>query len=229
MNCPTGPNWPDQMICYLRIISNPASDPYMVLIQVVVPIIAVFAATGLALASWRTANRATAIADAALRAERDRDSRQSAQDTELREANYQIRLDKRIVALIDALGSYSAAMRAWAIEATDVQIGWGGDPDDAPFPLLPSSLAVYTKLQGAMLFARGDDRLPMAQIDGYIRDFLKSRYHYKTESRVRYLIEQMRAWRDGSVTRKTFMARMTRKRDTIKHERDSPPPIERGP
>jgi hypothetical protein len=225
MECPSG-SWQHQLTCFVGVIAEPSHDIYMIFIQVVVPLLAVIAATLVAIASWRTARRATQIADQALTSELEREARDQARRDDEHASEYQLRLDERIVLLIEAMGVYVGDVNTWLIEVERLQDQTHLTIEEVDAPRLPSSAIVYTSMQGAMLFARGDDRQTLQLVDDYIREVLRTpkTSQWKTDPRVRYLAELLRQWRDTTVTRTDFEKQIADARDTIHQNHDNPDP-----
>lgn len=190
----------------------------------VIPLFVGVATTFVAVASWRTASRATAISEAALRAEQERGEMEVALTVAARTEEYAARLDSHFAALFEAIGQYAHEMDRWVDEATEIEIRWGGPPEEAPIPPQPSRALLDARLQATMLHARGDDRIVLGKIDGYVRAVLRSGAKWKLSHRLAYLVNLIRKWRDGSVTSKTSMSRLARKRTSVEENRDNPPP-----
>jgi hypothetical protein len=219
VTCAALDTWREQVLC---LLSRPTADPssFDWWAQIWIPATVAAASLLVALASWLTARRATRIAKDSADAEATRSKQASTREEARDGRDYERSLDQALVALVEAAGSYAAAVDEWVDEASDVEINWRGHPDDTPYPPLPSTAVVYSKLQAAMIYAREGDRTQLGQVDGYIRDVFKSDKRYKASSRMKFLVETIRKWRDGSITAKTFHARVKRKRDTIAEDRD---------
>jgi hypothetical protein len=228
MRCP-GDSIHDALICIGRQLEQ-GPDVFEYVTLLVVPVAATLATLYIAYVSWQTAKRstkiserATEIAEAALDAEHERGQAEHDRVQENWRRDYESRLDAHFTQLFEAVGQYSASHDAWLDECSDIEIHWRGDPDEAPTPPAPSRALLDARLQSAMLQARGDDRIVLGKIDGYIREVMRSKSKWKLSHRLTYLVEQIRKWRDGSCTAGTFMSRLKRKRTTIELDRDIPP------
>jgi len=220
--CTSG-TWPDQLVCLVREL-NRGPSAFDWASQIWIPLLLAIASITVATVSWRTSRRAVQIAKDASDAEATRASKAEAREKARDDWDYAKRLDEGMVGLIEAVGTYAFEVDSWVDEASDIEVRWSGDPDDTPYPPLPSTAQVYSRLHAAMIFSRGDDRIPMGLVDGFVRDVIASRSRWKTSSRLNFLAENLRTWRDGSTTSKTFISRLRRKRDTIRKDRDTPPP-----
>ena len=200
--------------CLTEALTNGPST-FEVMAQLVIPTVVAIASLFVAFVSWRTAKRATQIAKDAADSERLRADAEIAREQHRQSSAYSDRLDDRLSALILEIGYYSAAADEWISAASDVELNWGGHPDDIPYPNRPSTSSLFAQLQSTMLAARDDDRIYLAQIDGYINDVITSTSLWKTSRRLKILMRYIRTWRDGSVSAKTFTKRIRTKRNTI--------------
>lgn len=228
MECP-GDSIRDAIVCMTdQLAQGPDGFDYLTLL--IVPVLAALATLYIAFVSWQTARRATkiseratAIAEAALDAEHARARAEHERVQESWRRDYESRLDLHFTQLFEAVGQYSASHDAWVDECGDIEDRWRGHPDETPYPPEPSRALLDARLQSAMLQARGDDRIVLGKIDGYIREVMRSKSRWKLSHRLTYLVELIRKWRDGSCTANTFMSRLKRKRTTISLDRDLPP------
>lgn len=201
-------------------MQNASPSTFETWAQLVIPLLAAAASFTVAIAANRSANRATTIAKQGVEAEKLRGEYERAHAEREVERDYAKRLDERLIHLIEALGLYGDAADRWKASADEVDQRWFGDPDEAPYAERPSTAVLVSALQAAMLVARGEDRLYLAQVDGLVRDMLKSPSFWKTARRGKFLMEEIRKWRDGSATGPAFGGRLKRRRNSIQDDAD---------
>lgn len=207
-------------MCILREIEDAAPSAFETWAQLIIPLLAAIASFAVAISANRSANKATAIAKQGVDAERERgDHEREHADREVAR-DYAKRLDDRLIILIEALGEYGDAADRWVAAVNEIDGEWRGFPEDAPYPDRPSTAVLVSSLQAAMLVAHGDDRLYLAQVDGLVRDTLRSPSFWKTSRRGKVLVEEIRKWRDGSSSDGVFKARLKRKRKAIAEDID---------
>ena len=217
MDCSSG-DWQHQITCFVGMLARPSEDPYLVFIQVVLPLLAVLASTLVAIMSWTTARRATVIADQALTSENEREKRDLARRDRDEAREYELVLDDRLVALIEAFGVYVSNLNTWL---NDVELL---DAQKMPRPLKPTSAIPYTRLQGAMLSARGRDRTSLTLIDQYVRELWRSASQWKTDARVRFMVELVSQWRDETISQPEFDRQLADEITRVSQDVDTPDP-----
>lgn len=210
------------LFCLIAVL-DAGPTPFEVFTLLIIPLGVAVTTTFIAFASWRTASKATTISEAALRAEHDRARDELAISEAARREEYAARLDSNFVAFFEASGQYSHEMDRWIDEASELEIHWHGPLDDAPYPPLPSRALLDARLQATMLHARGDDRMVLGTIDGYVRAVIRSSARWKLSNRMDFLVDLIRKWRDGSIRSEVFMSRLQRKRRTVDANLDNPP------
>jgi hypothetical protein len=211
------------VLCLFTSLTDDNPSVFAVFAQLIIPLVLTAASLAIAFLSFRTSQKAKDIADGALRAEGIRADDEKARVEKARIDDYNTRLDAQLIQLVETLGEYSAESASWVYRATEIEMGWGGDPDDIIFPEKPSTGRLTARMQAAMLVAREDDRVHLAQADGYIRVMLKSGSFWKTPGRTRFMMETIRKWRDGSISGKVFKNRILRKRKSMELDRDGIP------
>lgn len=208
------------LLCILREVQDSNPSTFETLAQLVVPLLAAVASFAVAIAANRSANKATKIAQQGVEAEKTRGEHERAHAEREVERDYAKRLDDRLIHLIEVLGLYGDAADRWLAAADEVDQRWNGHPDEAPYPDRPSTAVLVSSVQAAMLVAHGDDRLYLAQVDGLVRDILKSTSFWKTARRGKFLMEEIRKWRDGSTKGPAFSGRLKRRRNSIADDVD---------
>ncbi|QNA93232.1 MULTISPECIES: hypothetical protein [unclassified Microbacterium] len=208
------------LLCILGEIQDASPTTFETFAQLLVPLLAAVASFAVAISANRSANKATEIAKQGVEAETARGDHERAHAEREVERDYQKRLDERLIYLIEALGLYGEAADQWVSAVDAVDMRWSGHPDEAPYPDRPSTAVLESSLQAAMLVAHEEDRLYLAQIDGLVRDTLKSSSFWKTARRCKFLMAEIRKWRDGSISGPTFSGKLKRRRNLIADDTD---------